>query len=100
MSHFIAQEFTDEVFRAQVAEMARVCNVTFNEHLSAHCLLALVNDLTSYVHYDEEAACFSFTHESILESLMSSFVTRHPQHVFESRHLFNSLLFTLMLCQL
>lgn len=62
-----------------------MCHVTFNEHLAAHCLLSLVNNLSQFVMYDEEAGSFTFLHESILEILMSTFVKRHPQHVFESK---------------
>jgi len=79
------QDFTDTDFRKHVSDLANVCHVPFNEHLSAHCLLALVNHLSPFVYYDDHSESFSFIHESILEILMSSFVRRHPKYVFQGK---------------
>jgi len=62
--------------------------VPVNEALPGNMISLLTNQLSSYIHYEEEIKTFTFIHESIMEVLMSSFVRFHPQHILESNHYF------------
>jgi len=62
--------------------------VPVNEALPGNMISLLTNQLSSYIHYEEEIKTFTFIHESIMEVLMSSFVRFHPQHILESKYYF------------
>ena len=82
------QELNDNKFLKEFEQLAKVCKVPVNEALPGNMISLLTNQLSSYIHYEEEIKTFTFIHESIMEVLMSSFVRFHPQHILESKYYF------------
>ncbi|XP_052234805.1 uncharacterized protein LOC127847147 [Dreissena polymorpha] len=74
---------SDEKFQNKVADLAFLCKVPNTDHLNKFILDALKNTVKCFVDYYSDRKCYTFAHESIMESIMASFGERHPQEVLE-----------------
>ncbi|WAR10205.1 FEM1C-like protein [Mya arenaria] len=78
------RDLQDETFLQQLQSLAEVCKVPITEKLPEQLLTSLSGQLTPYVYWEKNIDCYTFSHESVMELMMSSFVKRHPQHVLET----------------
>ncbi|WAR10173.1 EHMT2-like protein [Mya arenaria] len=77
------KEFTDVKFRVRVLDLAFLCKIPLNDRINTFIIQALQNQLSSFVDYYADRNCYTFAHESIMESITASFGERHPQEVLE-----------------